>query len=209
MKLSTEIVRDLLAYQPDTGVFTWNTRGREWFTRGQDCNRWNNRYAGKEAGCVHKNTHGYPKLVIRVLGKRHIAARLAFLAMGEVMPEQVDHDNGDSLDNRWSNLLASNAAKNQKNCSKRRDNTSGVCGVSWSKSKGKWHSQSKMEGKLHNLGFFDELDDAAAVVLEFRAENGYSARHGQEFSAYQVAGILDKAKPGAAHACRDLVDLEI
>jgi hypothetical protein len=39
------------------------------------------------------------------------------------------------------------------------------------------------------LGRFDSLDEAAAAVSKFRAENGYTERHGQGFSAYQEVAV--------------------
>ena len=137
MKTSTEIVRKLLDYNPDTGAFTWRARSCDWFSRNQDCNAWNARFADKVAGSVAKNNKGYPRLQIKLLGKMNTASRLAFLWMGEPLPEQVDHDNGDSLDNRWKNLRASTNAENHKNRSMSRRNTSEVTGVYWNKPAGK------------------------------------------------------------------------
>lgn len=187
MNLSTEIVRELLEYSPSTGVFVWRERGREWFSRKQDWERWNNRYPGRAAGCVDKNARGYPELRISVLSNLHLASRLAFTWMGEPLPEQVDHDDGDSLNNRWANLKPSTNAENGKNRSLSRANSSGVTGVCWNKAKGKWQAQVKLNGKLRYPGYFDDLDEAEAAVSEFRAANGFSERHGQGFAAYQIA----------------------
>jgi hypothetical protein len=51
----------------------------------------------------------------------------------------------------------------------------------------KWRAQVRSSGKRHHLGYFDEddLDRAAMEVMEFRAENGFTARHGQAPSTYQ------------------------
>ena len=68
-----------------------------------------------------------------------------------------------------------------------RSNTSGVTGVTWDKSIGKWLAQIRLDGKTKHLGYFDDLEEAAEVVSEFYAANGFSARHGQVLSAYQEA----------------------
>ena len=188
MKLTTEIVRELMDYEPETGVFTWRPRAMEWFPSGRSCKIWNTRYAGKSAGSVKKNNSGYPRWDICVLGKYHRASRLAFLWMGEPLPEEVDHLNGDSLDNRWANLLASNNAENQKNRSMSRDNTSGINGVCWHKATGKWRSQVSINGKYRHLGLFDNINEAAAAASICRSSNGFTERHGQELSAYQETG---------------------
>jgi len=185
MSLSTEIVREFLDYNPDTGIFTWRARGREWFKTERGWKAWNARFSGAPAGCIHTGVQGYPMLVIYVLGKGHYASRLAFLAMGESLPEQVDHPSRDSLDNRWRNLKASNSAENHKNLSMRRDNTSGVTGVSGPLASGKWRAQVKLGGKRRHLGYFTDIDEAAAVVSAFYAANGFTDSHGQSFAAYQ------------------------
>jgi hypothetical protein len=125
-------------------------------------------------------------LQISVLYKLYLASRLAFLAMGEPLPEQVDHLNGDSLDNRWLNFKPSTATGNAKNQSMHRNNTSGVSGVSWDRVNGKWQADVKRDGKKHRIGRFSNIDEATVAVSEFRAENGFSARHGQELAWYVV-----------------------
>ena len=49
MELTTEIVRELLDYDQETGIFVWKVRERKWFNREQDFKRWNARFAG--GGC--------------------------------------------------------------------------------------------------------------------------------------------------------------
>lgn len=188
MNLTTENVSKILDYNLDTGVFTWKARAREWFMRDQDWKRWNTRYAGKMAGYVSKTTTGYPRLLIKVLGKGYLASRLAFVWMGESLPDQVDHADGDSLFNRWDNLKPSTNADNHRNQSMSRANTSGATGVTWHKAAGKWQAKGGLDGKRYHLGYFGELDEATAAVSEFRAASGFSERHGQALSAYQEAG---------------------
>jgi hypothetical protein len=179
MKLTTEVIQELLAYNPETGIFTWRALDWFWFSTEGSYKRWNTLFAGKEAGCIYTNAWGYPRLKIKLLGKLRSASRLAFLWMDEPLPEQVDHLDRDSLNNRWLNLAPSNSAENSKNRSMRPNNTSGVCGVYWNKPAGPWRAQVQVGGKCKNLGYFDNIDDAAAVVSRFRAANGFSDGHGQ------------------------------
>jgi len=185
MKLTIEIIQELLDYDPETGGFTWRPRSGEWFKTDHDRNAWNARYAGKEAGGVRTNAWGYPKLKIRLLGKDCLGSRLAFLWMRKDLPDQVDHLDRDSLNNRWSNLAPSNHTENSKNKSAYRTNTSGVTGVSWHRPSGKWQARAELGGKKHYLGLFAELDDAATAVATFYAANGFSDGHGQSFAGYQ------------------------
>lgn len=112
-------------------------------------------------------------------GRIHLAHRLAFLYMeGEFPPDQVDHINGVRTDNSWPNLRMVAAAENQKNMKIAKNNKSGVTGVSWFKSRGKWVADIGVKGKTHRLGYRDSWFEA--VCLRKSAENkyGYHRNHG-------------------------------
>ena len=177
MQLTTDKIRELLDYNEETGVFTWKARENKKFTA---------RFGGTNAGSIYTGKVGYPCVTIRLLGKNYTASRLAFLWMGEELPEQVDHKDRDSTNNRWSNLAASNALDNGRNRSKSRANKSGVTGVSWNKGAKKWQARVAVNGVCNCLGYFDhdDLDLAAMEVMEFRAEHGFSPSHGLQRAAY-------------------------
>lgn len=72
---------------------------------------------GDLAGCV--NSDGY--LQVKTGGKAYIAHRLIWLYVtGEWPSDQVDHRNGDRLDNRWENLRVVTGAVNSQNRKKSR-----------------------------------------------------------------------------------------
>lgn len=74
---------------------------------------------------------------------------------------QVDHINGDSLDNRKINLRLCTNAENLRNRGKQINNTSGYKGVCWSVRKQKWQAQIKVDRKAKFLGNFETPEDAA------------------------------------------------
>jgi len=191
-KLTTELVRELLHYSEETGIFTWRNRERHWFKRDKDFKRFHSLYAGAVAGTVKKKATGYPRVQLKVLGKDYLAHRLAFIYMGEALPEQVDHLNRDSLDNRWKNLTTSSQEENMKNISMMRSNTSGVTGVYWHKPSGKWLAQSQVAGRRKHLGLFTDLAEASEVVKAFRLANGYGDGHGEQLAKY-VDKSIDSA----------------
>ncbi|MNC18852.1 AP2 domain protein [compost metagenome] len=157
MKISQEYLKSRLSYDPASGIFTWLPQPH--FPK-----QWNTNYAGKPAGTVKMAPTGYRHIQIRLLGKSYSAHRLAWLYVtGNEPPEEVDHENRDATDNRWTNLRDSMGA-NQRNRSKNRNNKSGVTGVCWNTRRAKW--QVYAAGIY--LGRFQKLEEAEKKVEEFR-----------------------------------------
>ncbi len=78
--------------------------------------------------------------------------------------EMVDHIDGNSLNNRRSNLRIVTNAQNLQNRSKTKFNTSGFKGVSWTK--GHWAAQIGENGQRHHLGLFDTPEQAYQAYCE-------------------------------------------
>lgn len=79
---------------------------------------------------------------------------------------QVDHIDGDGLNNRRSNLRIVTAAQNAQNVGTRRNNKSGIKGVCWHKAKGKWDASITVNRKFIHLGQFAKIEDAASAYTE-------------------------------------------
>lgn len=75
----------------------------------------------------------------------------------------ADHINGDTLDNRRSNLRAATVAQNNQNIGANRRNTSGVKGVIWNKKDQKWRAHISVRNTRYFLGNFTVLEEAAAA----------------------------------------------
>lgn len=95
---------------------------------------------------------------------------------------EVDHINGDGLDNRkrdkTNNLRLATKSQNQCNSRNRADNTSGRKGVSWHKQRGKWAAQIALDGKKQHLGLFETIEQAAIAYAEASARlHGKFGRH--------------------------------
>ena len=156
-KLTQERLKEVLDYDPSTGVFTWRL-GRRRVKRGST------------AGCL--KTDGYIQIMID--GKKFLASRLAFLWMEGYFPENdVDHLDRNPANNRWNNLREASRSCNIRNCGKREDNTSGVTGVCWYKAKSKWRSQIRLYGKGIHLGYFKTLFDAAQARWDAEVKYGF------------------------------------
>lgn len=75
---------------------------------------------------------------------------------------QVDHINGNRLDNRKINLRICTQSQNLLNKPKRRDNKSGFKGVCWDNTKKQWVTQCRANGKKYFARFKDLLSAAKA-----------------------------------------------
>jgi hypothetical protein len=74
---------------------------------------------------------------------------------------EVDHINGDTLDNRRANLRVVTHRTNIANRTRlNRNNTSGVTGVSWDRSVGKWMAHITINRRRKTLGVYLRKEDA-------------------------------------------------
>lgn len=170
-RLTREFVLERLHYDPGSGVFTWRRRpGHDHQT-----NVWNAKYIGRSAGSVAAN--GYVDISFLVGNRRIRAAghRLAWLYVYGVHPSAfIDHIDGDKTNNRIENLREATAAQNAWNTGARSWSKSGVKGVSWDKSRGKWFASIFVNRKQIALGRYDAIEDAArayeAAALRFHGE---------------------------------------
>ena len=91
--------------------------------------------------------------------------------MGEPEGLYIDHINGDTLDNRRSNLRAIKNSTNIRNGKVRTNNKSGVTGVRFRADRNKWCATIRVDYKVISLGHFKLFEDA--VVARKRAEEKY------------------------------------
>jgi hypothetical protein len=147
--LTAERARELLSYDPETGVFRWaKTRP--------------GKPAGKMTGAL---SHGY--ILIRVDNVLYRAHRVAFLIMeGAWPPCHVDHINGIRNDNRWANLRHATASENGRNKALQSNSGSGYKGVSFFKPIKKWSAYIGSKKKRFHLGYFETAEDAHAAYVD-------------------------------------------
>lgn len=83
---------------------------------------------------------------------------------------EVDHINGNKLDNRKSNLRCCTRAENERNKTLSKRNTSGFKGVSWNKRDKHWRAKIKINGKNQHLGCFKTAEEGYAAYCKAALE---------------------------------------
>jgi hypothetical protein len=139
------IIEEYLSYNPETGEIRW-------IKSPHGCIK-----VGQIAGNIESS--GYR--VIMLAGRTYKAHRLAFLLMTGVWPDKIDHINQKRDDNRWCNLRSVDSKQNGTNRKVSTNNTSGVVGVAWHKTKHKWSASIRVNGRIKHLGDFGNLEEAA------------------------------------------------
>ena len=175
-----ETLRKLLSYDPDTGLLTWKRKPIEMCASEQSCKSWNTQFCGKPA---FKTEHNAGYRLGRISEKAYLAHRVAYAIHHGAWPaNQIDHINGDRLDNRIANLRDVTNAENTRNRVLPTDNTSGHIGVSWCGLNCKWHSRINAHGKRHHIGYFTDIEDAIAARAAAEVKYGYHPNHGRQQS---------------------------
>lgn len=155
-----ERLRELVYCDSEAGVLIWaQSRGR-----GQV-------RAGDRAGSVY-TTDGKQYRRIGIAGRRFLEHRLIWALHHGEWPAthmQIDHLNGDGLDNRIANLRLASGAVNQQNQRRAQSrNKTGFLGVS--SRKNKFQAIIWIDGRKRHLGVFDTPDLAYAAYLSAKRE---------------------------------------
>lgn len=156
--ITAERLREVLHYDPLTGVFTWLERISIRIK------------VGDEAGWI-QDGHRF----IGIEGRDYPVARLAWLYMtGEWPPHFIDHKDLDGTNNVWLNLRPATNAQNVQNSGRKVTNKSGYKGVyfeTWSR---KWRASITVNYQVIRLGRF--FTPEAAYIAYCEAANKY---HGE------------------------------
>lgn len=92
----------------------------------------------------------------------HRLVGLTFILNSE-NKEQIDHIDNNPLNNNLTNLRWATCQENQRNTSIPLNNTSGVKGVVWDKSRLQWRAQISNNKIMINLGRYNTIEEATLV----------------------------------------------
>lgn len=145
--LTAKRLREVLHYSPDTGAFTWKVS-----------------YARAQAGTVAGSVDAYGYTVIRVDTVLYKAHRLAWLYVHGAWPKRnIDHINRNRSDNRIANLRDVDQSVNTFNGKLRKNNSSGITGVTWDADRKAWKAAIRVQYRVIQLGRFKNKSDAVAA----------------------------------------------
>lgn len=141
----------------------------------------------RPALCVNKgdaagnlDNKGYVR--IQYSGVRYLRGRIIWeMYNGEIPPGmEIDHKDGNSQNDKLSNLRLVTHVVNSKNRSIRSDNTTGATGVYFHKPSGRWRARITINGVKRHLGMFDTIEDAKAARDSIKMRYDYTQRHGED-----------------------------
>ena len=104
-------------------------------------------------------------------GKVYLNHRLIFLMHHGWLPDEVDHKDGNTLNNKIENLRAASHSQNQHNRKLNKNNSTGVKGVVWYENRNSFKARCSVNGKSHHIGYFRDLKNAEQAIKLFRAQH--------------------------------------
>lgn len=138
---------------------------------------------GKPVGYVDAN--GYRR--VHINGVQLKLHRVVFALNAGRWPQDLDHIDGDRLNNDISNLRETNTVENGRNQKLHSRNTSGTVGVYWHERHQKWVASIGVRGRLKHLGTFASKNEAMRARKEAERRIGFSERHGNAIAAMEVS----------------------
>lgn len=139
------------------------------------------RYKQGEIAKTRVNTGGYLTLHVPRARATVLYHHVLCLLRGiMILPNNsIDHINGNILDNTSSNLRVVTHHENNRNRAKRSDNTTGITGISWNKSKQRYVIRRTIGNKRVSTSR-KTLEEAKLVLDQLKSQdNSYSKRHGK------------------------------
>ena len=148
---------EILSYEPCTGEFRWKVAPAKRVR------------VGSIAGCENQDVR-----VISIDYIKYQAHRLAWLYVHGAVDDGlvIDHINGDTLDNRISNLRQVTRAINLRNMKGRVTK-----GAVWSKREQRWVARYYINGKRTEVGRYRTREEAIEAYRGATKDLGFTERH--------------------------------
>jgi hypothetical protein len=159
--ITQEYLHSIFEYK-DGELFAKTNRGNNKIKKGEKC------------GVIKSNNY----LSIGIGYEEYLVHRIIFMMFYGYFPKYVDHMDGNSRNNKIDNLRECTNQQNSFNQKLRKNNSSGIKGVSWDNYRQKWSAKCQLNRKTIFLGRFKTIEEAEKIVkLEREKLHGAFARH--------------------------------
>lgn len=165
----------------DEGVF-WKRRPLSHFNCKRGCSVFNGRYAGTKAGTLLSPLNQYRIIWITYRGFKYqiLEHIVVWLLHNGVYPKlNVDHLDGDGLNNKIENLVEKTVSENMHNKHMYSNNKSGYVGVIWYERYSKWRAYGTHAGVKKTIGYYEELEKAILARQNWEEGKNFTERHGR------------------------------
>lgn len=116
---------------------------------------------------IYVGARGYAIVSIKTGEKKWSPTYVHRIIIGAIKGQEVDHINGDPLDNRVKNLRLCTKSENCRNKKMYKNNTLGVRGVVFHKPSGLYNARISVKpGKRIHIGYFKKIEDASKAYEE-------------------------------------------
>lgn len=162
-----EYFQSRLVYDGNTGRLMWKDGQR----------------GGYDVGCVTRNAAGneYRYMSIGYKGKCYnfmVHQVIWFMCEG-VWAKEIDHENGNGLDNRKQNLRSVCRPINSMNHKRQRNNSSGLPGVSFVATKCQWRAYGTENNVQVHLAYTPDFFEAICARKSWENLKPFTERHGK------------------------------
>ncbi|MEP0316735.1 MAG: HNH endonuclease signature motif containing protein [Hyphomonas sp.] len=157
-EIDPNLLRELVDYDPDTGLFVWRERGQRHIQGDQPVAIWNSQWAGKPAFTTPTDGGYLRGSIFNVDYKAH---RVAWAIHHGVWPEnEIDHINRVKTDNRMCNLRDVDRQTNQDNMEPQWDSYE-MRYIGFQR--GRFRVRIRIRGKRRYFGSYETIEKAKAA----------------------------------------------
>lgn len=168
-RISLNELKEVLHYEPKTGIWTWLKRISIRIT------------VGKSAGSGKKDDY----VRIRIYNQNYQAHVLAWFYMtGEWPKKLIDHKDKKKDNNIWDNLRAASKKENAGNTKMFKTNTSGYRGVYFNKINKNWNVSITIARIKVNQGTYD---------CKHKAAHAYNVAALNHFGEFAFLNVIENA----------------
>lgn len=185
-----DTLRKYLSYDPETGIISW--KGGLTYQK--------QRPEGAAAGTMSKGGYLRTSIERSMYANNRIAWKMHY---GADPIGVVDHEDGDKLNNRISNLRDTTQTGNVCNAVRRSDNSTGFKGVVFDKRKGRFTFNLKVDGVRVAQRYFDTPEAANDCVRSLRQTlHGEFTCHGERDMARWAGNTKRRKTSFGRHSTR-------